>query len=103
MPKVAITVALAYGYAAYDAKSKGGNWTGFLAAAGLVVAIVPFTILFMSSTNAALHAAARETTSVSTAQVFELCNTWTVLNTTRCLLPLAGAAAGLMAFLSNVL
>lgn len=103
MPKVAVTVALAYGYAAYDTRRKGGNWTGFAAAALLVVAIVPFTIVFMGSTNDALHSVAKGASTLSGAQVSGLLDKWGALNLARSLFPLAGAATGLIAFLGNVL
>lgn len=102
MPKVAVAVALSYGYAAYDTRSRGGEWTGYLAAAGLVVSIVPFTLLFMSPTNSALIESAKGSSALAQTQVSDLIAKWGVLNLTRSLLPLAGAVTGFVTLLKNV-
>lgn len=102
MPKVAIAVGLSYGYAAYETHRVGGDWKGFLAAGGLVVSIVPFTLLFMSSTNASLISAAKGSSALAQAQVSQLIENWGYLNLARSLLPLAGAVTGLVTFLKNV-
>lgn len=57
MPKLAVGAALSYSYAAYASWGKRAA-TSYLAAGGLVVSIIPFTVLFMSSTNRALLGAA---------------------------------------------
>lgn len=102
MPKISTTVALSYAYAAYETRSRGGDWTGFLVAAGLLVSIVPFTLLVMSSTNTALINSAKGSSSLAQGQVSELIKKWAVLNLTRSLLPLAAAATGFVTFLKNV-
>jgi hypothetical protein len=101
MPPIAVTIALSYAYAAYETRSRGGNWKGFLAAAGLVVSIVPFTLLFMSTTNDALLSAASGAAALGEAPVSELIKRWGVLNLTRSALPLLGAILGVTTFLSN--
>lgn len=102
MPKVGATVAAAYALAAYDTRSRGGNWAGYLAAAGLAISIVPFTLAFMGPTNAALMGAAKGSTPLAQSGVAELVRKWAVLNATRSVLPLAAAVAGIVTFLSNV-
>jgi hypothetical protein len=102
MPKVAITVGLSYAYAAYEARDRGGYWKGFLSAAGLVVAIIPFTLLFMSSTNAALIHSARGPSTLTVAQESELVSKWGLLNLIRSFLPLTGAVTGLVTLLDNL-
>lgn len=103
MPKIAVTVAISYVYAAYDAYNRGGYWKGYLAAGGTVVSIVPFTLIFMNSTNAALISSVTRASVLSQTQTFELIEKWGLLNLTRSILPLAGAATGMLTFLSNVL
>lgn len=103
MPKVAVTIALTYAYAAYDTRSRGGSWTGFLAAGGLVVSIVPFTLLFMAPTNTALINTVKGSSALSQTQVSELIQKWGFLNFTRSLLPLASAVTGLITLFNNVL
>lgn len=102
MPKVAATVAAAWGYAAYDARSRGDSWTGYVAAGALTVSIVPFTLIFMGKTNDALHLAAKGASTLGSAQVAELLDRWGSLNLVRSALPLLGAVTGLVTFLGNV-
>ena len=94
MPKIAVTTALAYSYAAYSTRGSGASKT-YLAAAGLVVSIIPFTILFMTPTNGALLAAAEGTSSLGVSEVSGLVRRWGFLNLARSVLPLTG---GLLAF-----
>lgn len=102
MPKLAVTVAVSYAYAAYDSHSSGGYWKGFLGAAGLTVAIIPFTLLFMNSVNTALIHAAKGTSTLTITQVSELVSKWGLLNLTRSFLPLTAAVMGFIALLDNV-
>jgi hypothetical protein len=94
MPKFAVTTTAAYLYAAYTAQNQGRSWKGLAAGAALTVSIVPFTILFMKSTNELLVKAAAGTLEASQEDVAKLIGRWGVLNLVRSLLPLAGAAAG---------
>lgn len=96
MPKMAVVTALSYCYAAYSTRGNSAS-KNYLASASFVVSIIPFTILFMSSTNRALLAAAEGVSSPSSSQVSELIGKWGYLNLTRSLLPLTG---GLLAFLT---
>lgn len=101
MPKVGVAVALAYAYAAYESHSRGAAWKGFLGAAGLVISIVPFTLIAMASTNATLTKSAHGASSLTAAQESQVVSRWIVLNLVRSFLPLAGAVTGLVAFLNN--
>lgn len=102
MPPVAVTVGLSYAYVAYESRSRGGYWTGFLSAAGFVVAIIPFTLLVMTPTNAALVACAKGASTLTVTQQSELVSKWGLLNLARSSLPLAGAITGLVTLLSNI-
>jgi uncharacterized membrane protein YjgN (DUF898 family) len=102
MPKVALGVALAYGYAAFDAHSSGGQWIGYAAAAGSLLTIVPFTLVVMMGTNNLLQKAAKEGSPGSDPQVNSLLDTWTLMNLGRSLFPLAGAVIGAIAFVNNI-
>ncbi|SPJ79551.1 uncharacterized protein FTOL_07942 [Fusarium torulosum] len=95
MPKVAVTTALAYAYASYSAHREGRKWKGLAAGGALTVAIVPFTLIFMSSTNGLLFKAAAGTLEASQEDVATLIGRWGVLNLVRSLLPLAGTIVGL--------
>ncbi|KAM0349779.1 hypothetical protein ACHAPU_003610 [Fusarium lateritium] len=97
MPKLAATTALAYTYAAYVSYKAGRDWKGLAAGGILTVAIVPFTIVFMSSTNSLLFKAASGTLEASQDDVAKLIGRWGVLNLIRSLLPLAGTMIGLSA------
>lgn len=99
MPKVALGVALAYGYVAYDAHSRGVKWIGFAAAATSLLGIVPFTLIVMKKTNTSLHEAARAGTPGCDRVVNGLLETWTLMNFSRSLFPLAGAVIGAISFL----
>lgn len=101
MPRVAGAVALSYAYAAWDARSQDKDWVGYSVAAGLVVSIVPFTVIVMSSTIQPLSGAALGSITLSASQVTELIGTWGTQNIFRSLLPLAGAVLGFLTFLGN--
>src|SRR5688572_27660887 len=98
MPPVAGVVALSYAYAAWDARSQDKDWVGYLAAAGLMVSIVPFTIIVMSSTIDPLENAVLGSTTLSASQVADLMGTWGTQNIFRSLLPLSGAVVGFLTF-----
>lgn len=101
MPKVAVTVALSYAYAAYASRSRGSRfWVYYAGAAGLVISIVPFTLVFMNQTNDILTQAAVAGTAVSNKGIVDdLVVKWGFLNLARSALPLAGAVTGLITFL----
>ncbi|KAI9171856.1 Monooxygenase hypC [Paramyrothecium foliicola] len=101
MPKVAITVGLAYAYAAYDTASRRGKWQGFAAGAVLMVGIVPFT-LTMRSTNETIINLAKGAATMSHGQVSDLLKKWATMNAIRALLPLAGAIVGSLTLWNNI-
>lgn len=94
MPKFAATTTAAYLYAAYAASQEGRSWKSLVTAAALTVSIVPFTIVFMKSTNELLFKAAAGTLEASQEDVAKLIGRWGILNLVRSLLPLVGAAVG---------
>ncbi|KAF9767080.1 hypothetical protein IL306_000412 [Fusarium sp. DS 682] len=94
MPTFAGTTAIAYLYAAYTAHQQKRNWKELVTSAALNVAIVPFTFIFMSSTNELLFKVSAGTLDASPEDVVTLIGRWGVLNLIRSLLPLAGAAVG---------
>ncbi|KAM3429362.1 hypothetical protein MY4824_007884 [Beauveria thailandica] len=99
LPKVAVGTALSYVYAAYNNQDQK-SMKGYLVAAGLVVSIVPFTIIFMGSTNAALIGSATGSSPLQQAQALDIIRKWGYLNLTRSVLPLTAAAVGLRALLN---
>lgn len=102
MPKIAITAAAAYLYAAYDVRDRGSSaWKGYLTAAGVVVGIVPYTIGLMAPTNATLESIANGVSSATLEQTGDLLGKWSVFNLVRSLLPLASAVTGFVALLSS--
>ncbi|CEI65321.1 hypothetical protein FVEN_g6253 [Fusarium venenatum] len=94
MPKFAVTTTAAYFYAAYTAQKQGHAWKGLVVGAVSTVSIIPFTILFMKSTNELLFKAAAGTLEASQEDVAKLIGRWGFLNLVRSLIPLAGAVAG---------
>lgn len=94
-PQAAAVSLLGYGYLMYDRSRQGRGWGKYVGAAALTVGIVPFTALFMDTTNQALLGAAAGAGSLSSEAVDELLTRWRVLNLVRSLLPLAGAMLGL--------
>ncbi|KAF4465199.1 hypothetical protein FALBO_7968 [Fusarium albosuccineum] len=102
VPKFAGTAAIAYLFAAYDAHQNGRSWKGLVAGAVLTVAIVPYTMVFMTPTNNLLLGAAQETLAASKEEVARLIGKWSTLNLIRSLFPLAGTVAGFRALSQNL-
>lgn len=102
MPKVAATVTLAYGYAAYDAYRAGGVWSGYAAAAGFVISIVPFTVFVMRYTNTCLHKMAEGREDTKTWNLRELLQRWNLLNLTRSCLCLISSVIGMVTMVQNI-
>ncbi|KAJ5673877.1 DUF1772-domain-containing protein [Penicillium macrosclerotiorum] len=71
----------------------------FSAAAVLVIGIIPYTILTMSTVNNSLLQKALSTSELVEAETASLIERWTTLNTLRSILPLAGAICGILASL----
>lgn len=102
MPKFAVTTTAVYLYAAYTAQQQGRSWKGLVFGAVSTVSIIPFTVLFMSSTNELLLKAVAGTLEASSEDVAKLIGRWGFLNLVRSLIPLTGAAAGFSALFSTL-
>ncbi|KAL0565521.1 hypothetical protein V5O48_016506 [Marasmius crinis-equi] len=98
MPPVAVAASAAYFYLAFTLHKASLELTKLYATAGvLTLGIVPYTILIMSGTNAAIGRKAvdglalqKETTTSGELKV--LVGRWINMNLARGLLPLAGTA-----------
>ena len=102
MPPTAVAVASSYLWAAYDAHSRRLEWKGYAVAAGLVVGIVPFTLLTLGGINSTLIGAFKGTVALSAEQSEAMIRKWGLINIARSLLPLAGAVTGFVTMLQNV-
>ncbi|KZL87109.1 acetyltransferase [Colletotrichum incanum] len=94
-PKVALVTFLSLAYSAYDRYSQGVAWKPYAIAGVLSLAIVPFTIIFMSSTNNALIAGAQGVKTFGLSETTELLTRWRALNFVRSFISLASASVGL--------
>lgn len=103
MPKVALTTALMYGYAAWSLHGQaGGSGVLCLYAAMLTIAIVPYTLLIMGKTNKALHGAADGISTPNASQTSILLDRWSLLNSGRALFPLIGTSLGLIGLIGEL-
>jgi Domain of unknown function (DUF1772) len=99
-PKIAAATLLSYAFAAYDARSRGLPWVGYLGAGLFTLAIVPFTLILMTPTNnKLLQSAAAQEKELLMQPTTQLVETWSQMNFARGCLPLAGAFLGLWALL----
>ncbi|KAJ6108087.1 DUF1772-domain-containing protein [Penicillium sp. IBT 18751x] len=104
-PPIAAAVTLSFGYLAWCVRPGSplfrqtpmSRTALFSTAAILTVGIIPFTVIFMSSTNDALIRKASVTSEAFEEDTIESVMTWTTLNQLRGFLPLAGACCGLVA------
>lgn len=102
MPKVAAIVTLAYSYAAYEAYCAGGVWKGYVTAAGFLISIIPFTLIFMRHTNVCLHKMA-EGRDVAKEWILEdLLRRWNILNMTRSCLCLISSMLGMATMIQSL-
>ncbi|KAF2404167.1 DUF1772-domain-containing protein [Trichodelitschia bisporula] len=108
-PPISVVSAAALGYVAWSVRS-GTELAKlvprnasplYAASAVLIMAIAPYTVVFMTATNDRLHAhaAATEKTTAAEKNIEELLKKWDSLNLIRGLLPLAAAALGMIAVL----
>lgn len=102
IPLTAFVAAISYGVVAYNTRSRDlPRWKGFALASVLTVAVIPFTVTFMLSTNNELEAAAHnQIKSMSDERARNLIIKWARLNTIRVSLPIAGAIIGLWALVA---
>ncbi|EKV19026.1 hypothetical protein PDIG_05230 [Penicillium digitatum PHI26] len=108
-PPIAAITAAAFFYLAWSVRSGRSLVRGasnlptlYGSAAVLTLSIVPYTIVAMSKTNAALLTKATGNSKVAekaSADVDELVQNWISLNTIRGLLPLVGGLVGIFAAL----
>ncbi|KAJ9648949.1 hypothetical protein H2199_000862 [Coniosporium tulheliwenetii] len=117
-PPMALVAAVSFSYLASEAMKTPAAFSGsasldptsvaylYTAAAVLVPAIVPYTLLGMKAVNGALHAKAdklrtssfdKPSTASEDREVKELVGRWKVLNAVRALLAGVGAVAGVVA------
>lgn len=98
-PPIAAVASAAFLYLAYS----GRRPRLYATAAVLTLGIVPYTLVAMGSTNAALlavaHAPERVSDSAAAADHAPLVRRWVLLNAIRSLLPLAGSLVGIAAVL----
>lgn len=104
-PPIAAAVASAFFYLSWSTrkgaplfKPTADNRSGlFAAAGGLVLAIVPFTILTMASTNDLLTSNAKSVSESSASDLVGLLKKWAKLNLGRAVFPLIGSLCGFVA------
>ncbi|KAK2014962.1 DUF1772-domain-containing protein [Colletotrichum eremochloae] len=94
-PKVALVTFLSLAYTAYDHHNRGAGWKPYATAGVLSLAIVPFTLILMSSTNNALMAGAQGLETLTWSETTELLTRWRTLNFVRSLISLASAGLGM--------
>lgn len=104
LPALSITTALLYSYTAWQRKARGRQWAQYLLAAGVTVAMIPFTLMVMVPTNDklfALELASRTATTEfsSLDEARGLVIGWSRMHVIRAFSPLIGAAIGLTATL----
>lgn len=104
-PGTAVLTFVLYSRAAWKRYSKKSSWS-LLAAAGIAtVSIVPFTLLFMMSTNEALFDLEKESQSAAFTGSLDtgkdLVGRWSRMHLMRSMFPLLGAALGAAAVLSE--
>ncbi|RFU33830.1 hypothetical protein B7463_g2509, partial [Scytalidium lignicola] len=89
-PVVAVVAGVAYGYATYLQSKQDQEYKFTIAAALTTIAIVPFTLIFMSKTNNTLLAGAAGISAIRSDETKTLLIKWLRLNAIRSLLPLVG-------------
>ncbi|EMD66891.1 hypothetical protein COCSADRAFT_33819 [Bipolaris sorokiniana ND90Pr] len=97
LPAMSITTCLLYGIVAQKHKSANRQWRRYVLAALVTVTMVPFTWVFMTSTNNTLFGLHAESEAVggSFSDARELVVHWSRLHLLRSLFPLAGAVIGI--------
>lgn len=97
LPGISIATCLLYTWAAVRKRKAGRQWRIFAAAGITTLSMLPFTWTIMRPTNNALFAAQIETQSgrvLDWDAAAGLVTRWTLLHTSRALLPLTGAVIG---------
>ncbi|PKS08415.1 hypothetical protein jhhlp_005126 [Lomentospora prolificans] len=97
MPSTALATFALYCFITLRRRSSGLPWKAHLAAGLVTLAIVPYTLMFMLTTNNTLfdlEAKGRITDTISLEDAKELVVTWNWLHAVRSMLPLVGALIG---------
>ncbi|KAL8995560.1 MAG: hypothetical protein Q9169_004733 [Polycauliona sp. 2 TL-2023] len=81
-------------WGAYHSTYEPRVWKGFAAAAGCIMAVAGYTVVFMTGTNSALLGQAVKVT-MGEGQVRDLIEKWAFLNLVRAGIPLVSMALGL--------
>lgn len=108
MPPVAIGTLALYLSVLYTRRKARSPLLGYAAAAAMTVAIIPFTLVFMGETNAALFkleddfamAGVAATDTYGFAR--ELVARWGYLHLCRAVMPIIGAGIGFSTFLQEI-
>lgn len=98
-PAISIATGLIYSLAAWNKHAAGNPWRIFALAGATTVSMVPYTWIFMQSTNNALFRAEARTKSEqeqSWKEAESLVKAWNRYNAVRALFPLTGAILGLL-------
>lgn len=106
LPAISIATLLIYAYEVFNRWTGGESWISYAVAGALTVGIIPFTLIFMHSTNNLLFRLEDEiktnpkVTSLDTAQ--KLVTKWSRMHLMRSCFPLAGALLGFNALLKEI-
>ncbi|KIA75621.1 hypothetical protein HK57_00553 [Aspergillus ustus] len=104
-PIISLTTTALYGLAALAKYNAGQKWGVFATAGATTIAMVPFTLTIMASTNEALfrmEAEVQKGRNPTWGEAERLVRNWSRFNLTRAFFPLAGAVLGLLATLKLV-
>lgn len=109
MPPMAIFTCAVHARTAWKRRSAGLDWTGYLMASLITVAIIPFTLIFMATTNDALFGlnavfdsgkhAVEDRSTMALAR--GLVARWGYLHFCRAVMPVTAAFLGLRTLLSE--
>jgi noranthrone monooxygenase len=98
-PAISIATGMIYGLAAWSKHAAGSPWRVFALAGVMTVSMVPYTWIFMQSTNNALFRAEARSKSGNEGtwgEAERLVTAWNRLNAVRALFPLTGAILGML-------
>ncbi len=107
LPAISIATLVTYAYVVYRKWTGGASWTSYAVAGALTVGIIPFTLIFMHSTNNLLFRLEEEiganpkVTTLENAQT--LVTKWSRMHLVRSCFPLAGALLGFSTLLKEII
>jgi hypothetical protein len=103
MPAICIGTTSLYAYTAWRQRAEQHpSWASYALATVLTFSMVPFTLLVMAGTNAALFELLNAPTAVELLPARELVGRWGGLHVMRAMFPLAGALCGFHRLLADV-